>query len=87
MMGTTRQLQSILKITAVKEDHLYLWPINGRKLGEQLYSDKTAAVIEHFQNHSTVRCDSQALLDTIGKHTEKLIDPFQVMKRKGDAGG
>ena len=76
-----------LAITAVKDDHLYLWPINGRKLGEQLYSDKTTAVIEHFPDHSTVRCDPKALLDTIGKHSEKLIDPFQVMQRKGGAGG
>ena len=76
-----------LAITAVKDDHLYLWPLNGRKLGEQLYSAKTPAVIEHFPSHSTVRCDSKALLDTIGKHSEKLIKPFQVMKRKDEAGG
>lgn len=76
-----------LAITVVKDDHLYLWPINGRKLAEELYTAKTAAVIEHFQNHSTVRCDSEVLLDTISKHSQKLVDPFQVMKRKGEDGG
>ena len=73
-----------LVIAAVKDDHLYLWTIDGRKVGEQLYQDGVAAVIEHSMFSTSVRCDSQKLIDSLSKYSSKITGTVQVFKRKID---
>ncbi len=71
-----------LAIAEVKNDHLYLWMIDARKLGDHLYDDGVAAVIEHFTFSSTVRCDPQKLLECVVKHSEDVVGDVQVFRRK-----
>lgn len=71
-----------LAIAATKDDHLYLWMIDGRKIGKHLYDDGVAAVIEHFTFSTTVRCDSDKLLQSLSKHSSDIVGLVQVFKRQ-----
>ena len=75
-----------LAIAAVKDDHLFLWMIDGKKIGEQLFNDNIAAVIEHFTFHSTVRCAPKKLLDSLSNSSSEIVGPAQVFKRKPKIG-
>jgi hypothetical protein len=75
-----------LAIAAVKGDHLYLWMIDGKKVGEHLYNDGVAAVIEHFTFLSTVRCDPENLLESLSKHSGDIVGSAQVFRRKPNIG-
>lgn len=71
-----------LAIAAVKDDQLYLWMINGRKIAEPLFNDGVAAVIEHFTFSTTVRCDPKKLLDSISKNAKDILGDVQTFRRK-----
>ena len=71
-----------LAIAAAKDDHLYLWMIDGRKIGNHLFDDGVAAVIEHFTFSTTVRCDSRKLLQSLSEHSSDIVGTVQVFKRK-----
>ena len=71
-----------LAVAAVKDDHLYLWTLDGRKIGEHLFNDGITAVIEHFTFSSTVRCDPEKLLNSIAKHSTEMVGDAQVFERK-----
>lgn len=75
-----------LAIAAVKDDSLFVWMIDGRKIGELLYDDGVAAVIEHFSFSTTVRCDSEKLLESLSKHSGNIVGTAQVFKRKPEIG-
>jgi len=75
-----------LAIAAVKDDHLNLWMIDGRKIGEHLYKDEIPAVIEHFTFSSTVRCDSKKLLESLTNHSAEIVGTVQTFKRKPKIG-
>ena len=67
-----------LAIAAALDDKLFLWMIDGRLVGEHLYNDGTAAVIEHFAFSSTIRCKSDQLLATIRKHSRAVVGSVQI---------
>jgi hypothetical protein len=71
-----------LAVAAVQDDRLYLWAIDGRKLGEHLYNSGQAAVIEHFAYHSQVRCPPDKLLETIRAQARGVIGEVQVFHRQ-----
>lgn len=71
-----------LALAAVKDDYLYLWMIDGRKLGEPLFKDGVTAVLEHFTLSTTVRCEPKQLLDSISKHAEEIVGDVQMFRRK-----
>ena len=71
-----------LAVAATKDDHLYLWMIDGRKIGKHLYDDGVAAVIEHFTFSTTVRCDSKKLLQSLSEHSTDIVGTVQVFKRQ-----
>ncbi|OYP29939.1 hypothetical protein [Rhodopirellula sp. MGV] len=75
-----------LAIAAVEDDRLYLWMIDGRKIGEHLFDDGVTAVIEHFTFSTTVRCDSTQLLESLSKHSGDIVGGAQVFRRKPNAG-
>ena len=75
-----------LAIAAVRDDNLYLWMIDGRKLSEPLFKDGASAVIEHFAFSTTVRCEPQSLLDSIARHSDVVIGDVQVFRRRPDLG-
>ena len=71
-----------LAIAAVQDDQLNLWMIDGKKIGEHLYNDDVSAVIEHLAFSSTIRCDSEKLLESLAKHSGEIVGPVQSFKRK-----
>jgi hypothetical protein len=71
-----------LAIAAVKDDQLFLWMIDGRKIGEPLFNDGVTAVIEHFTFSTSVRCDPKKLLDSISKHAKDILGDLQTFRRK-----
>ena len=75
-----------LAIAAVKDDHLYLWMIDGRKIGEHRYNDGIAAVIEHFTFSTTVRCEPKQLLESLSKHSGEIVGIAQVFRREPEIG-
>ena len=75
-----------LAIAAAKDDHLYVWMIDGRKIGEHLFDDGVAAVIEHFTFSTTVRCDSKKLLQSLSDHSSDIVGTVQVFKRHPENG-
>ena len=75
-----------LAIAAVKDDHLYLWMIDGKKIAEHLYNDGVATVIEHFAFSTTIRCDPEKLLESMSKHSAAIVGTAQVFRRKPDKG-
>ena len=71
-----------LAIAATKDDHLYLWMIDGRKIGKLLYDDGIPAVLEHFTFSTTVRCKPDKLLQSLSKHSSDIVGAVQIFKRK-----
>ena len=71
-----------LAFAEAKDDHLYLWMIDGRKIGQHLFDDGIAAVVEHFSFSTTVRCESTELLKSLAKHSSKIVGPAQVFRRQ-----
>ncbi len=75
-----------LAISAVIDDRLHLWTIDGRKAGELMYEEGVCAVIEHFTFSTTVRCDPKKLLEFLAKHCAELSGDEQVFRRKPKIG-
>lgn len=68
----------------VRKDELYLWAVDGRKLGVHLFNDGVNAVIEHTGSSSVIRCDQGKLLETLKKHSREMVHPPKRFKRKMD---
>lgn len=66
----------------VRKDELYIWTVDGRKLGEHLFNDGVNAVIEHTGSSSLIRCDQRKLLETLKKHSREIVHPPKRFKRK-----
>ena len=75
-----------LGIAAVEDEKLYVWLLNGKRLGELLYEDGHGAVIEHHSLWTEVRCKPDHLLKTLREHSGQLIgkSPF-VLQRANPA--
>ena len=71
-----------LAIAATKNDHLYVWAIDGRKIGKHLYNNGVPAVIEHFTFSTTVRCKPEKLLQSLSEQWSDIVGTVQVFKRK-----
>ena len=71
-----------LAIAAVKDDMLYLWMIDGRKIGALLYENNVPAVIEHFTFSSTVRCDPEKLLAAVVKNSNAVVGDVLAFRRR-----
>lgn len=68
----------------VRKDELFLWTVDGRKLGEHLFNDGVNAVIEHTGSSSLIRCDQGKLIETLKKHSREIVHPPKHFKRKMD---
>ncbi len=66
----------------VRKDELYLWTVDGRKLGEHLFNDGVNAVVEHTGSSSLIRCDQGKLLETLKQHSREIVHPPKRFKRK-----
>ena len=71
-----------LAIAATQDEHLYLWMIDGRKIGKQLYEDGIPAVIEHFNFSTTVRCKPDKLLQSLSESSLDVVGTVQTFKRQ-----
>jgi hypothetical protein len=68
-------------VAKATDDKLFVWSIDGRKLGECLYKSQVSAVIEHSRELATVRCEPELLLKTLKQHLPEVIGEVQVFTR------
>ena len=68
-------------VAKATDDRLFVWSVDGRKLGECLYKSQASAVIEHSGNLAIVRCDPELLLEALKQHLPDVIGEVQVFTR------